>query len=60
MSVFNQTYESLLEDGYCELSNLDLVYAYMKHLHKTDLEYSIKYKWNWIDECDAWLIEIKR
>jgi hypothetical protein len=61
MSVFNNTFANLLEDGYIELDNLEEVYHYMKrlnHISNERIGYSVVYKWNWINECDAWLISI--
>lgn len=60
MSVFNQTFENLLEDGYVELNRIETVFRYMQELLETETEYTVKYKYNWIDKVDCWLIEIKK
>jgi len=61
MSVFNKTYENLLEDRYIELDNLDVAYHYMKilnQLNNESVEYTVSYRWNWINDCGCWLIQI--
>lgn len=60
MSVFNQTFENLLEDGYVELNRIETVFRYMQELLDTETEYTVKYKYNWIDKVDCWLIEINK
>ena len=60
MSVFNKTYENLLEDGKCELDNFGVVCEYMKRLAESQWKYRVAYKYNWWDNRNCWLIEVEK
>jgi hypothetical protein len=58
MSVFNQTYESLMADGYIELDNMETTFAYMRQLYANGVFFKVSYRYDWWNNQDAWLIEI--
>ena len=60
MSVFNQNYSTLLEDGLLSTDKEDIIFHYMKRLKFDGFLYNLTYRYNWWDKVDEWVIEIVR